>query len=203
MRIKLALVSTRGFTLIELIVVIAIIAILAAIIAPNAFKAIEKAKIARVVTEVKTIKTAALSYYGDIQRWPPDYRLITLLNPFLENPDPANISNWDGPYVERWNVHPWAGAIGWLSSYDADASGVADCTVALDDDRPGTDSNDNGGLIPFETMKKIDAALDDGNLTKGKARGRAPDDTTPVGPETFGTANGEMSIVVINDGSLL
>jgi prepilin-type N-terminal cleavage/methylation domain-containing protein len=45
--------STRAFTLIELIVVIAIIAILAAIVAPNAFRAIEKAKVAKIEAKVE------------------------------------------------------------------------------------------------------------------------------------------------------
>ena len=193
----------KGFTLIELIVVIAIIAILAAIIAPNAFKAIEKAKVARAIAEIRTIKTAALAYYTDVRRWPPGYRLTTPLNPFLENPDPANITTWDGPYVEKWNAHPWAGAIGWEPTYDADASGATDCMVVLDDDRPETDADDNGGPIPFEVMKRIDIAIDDGNLTSGKVRGRAPNDTTPSGPETFYTGNGEMGIMVIRDNNAI
>jgi len=190
----------KSFTLIELIVVIAIIAILAAIIAPNAFKAIEKAKIARTISEVKTIKAATVSYYADTGQWPPQYRLTTVINPFLNDP---GVSGWDGPYVEKWNAHPWAGMIGWDSGYDADNSGALDCVLVLDDDLQGTNAGNNEGLIPFDTMKKIDAAFDDGDLLTGKVRGRAPNDTTPNGPETFYCANGEMAIMVINDGGAI
>jgi general secretion pathway protein G len=86
----------KSFTLIELIVVIAIIAVLAAIIVPNAFRAIEKAKISKIIAEIKVIKTAALDYYSDTGSWPLQYRLVTPLNSFLNNP---GISGWDGPYV--------------------------------------------------------------------------------------------------------
>lgn len=178
--------TKHGFTLIELIVTIAIIAILAAIIAPNAFRAVEKSKCARAISETKTIKTAAGSYYTDTGLWPPVYRLTTLINPFLNDP---NVIGWDGPYVEKWNYHPWAGHIGWDTSIDLDRSGIADGCVVLDDDRPG---GNNKGRIPHDSMAKIDEMIDDGNLAAGSVQG-----------DGLGlcAATGELVVMVVVDGS--
>jgi general secretion pathway protein G len=171
-------------------VVIAIIAILAAIIAPNAFRAIEKAKIARAISETKTIKTAVLSYYSDTGTWPSRYRLTDTLNPFLTNP--TGVSGWDGPYVEKWNAHPWAGHIGWDPTIDLDHNGVIDGCVVLDDDRPGTSSSDNQGRVPRRSMIKIDEMLDDGNLATGYVQGDG---------EGLCAAMGELVIMLIHDGA--
>lgn len=179
----------RGFTLIELIVTIAIISILAAIITPNAFRAIEKSKCARAIGETKIIKTAAGSYYADTGLWPPAYNLNTTLNPFLNNPD---VTGWDGPYVEKWNYHPWGGHIGWNLSVDLDRSGIPDGCVILDDDRPGTGAGDNRGRIPIDSMVKMDEMLDDGNLTAGSVQGDG----------CLGLcAAGELVFMVVVDGS--
>jgi len=181
--------TERSFTLIELIVVIAIVAILAAIIAPNAFRAIEKTKISRAISDTRAIKTAALSYYADTGTWPPQYRLTNVLNPFLSNP---GISGWDGPYIEKWNPHPWAGHVGWDPTIDLDNSGIVDGCVVLDDDRPGTSSSDNQGRIPRGSMIKIDEMIDDGNLATGYVQGDG---------QGLHAAVGELVIMLINDGA--
>ena len=175
----------RAFTLIELIVVIAIIAILAAIIAPNAFRAIEKAKIAKVEGDLKAIKTAALAYYADTGRFPPDDDIYIHqgFHPgrgidFLKNM--AGISGWDGPYLERWPNNPywkapwgsqeegyqWEGA-GPTASFDFDGDGIADSCVEM-------------GFVELSTQAiadictKIDKHIDDGNLTTGIFRLKLP-----------------------------
>ncbi|MFH1363837.1 MAG: prepilin-type N-terminal cleavage/methylation domain-containing protein [Candidatus Omnitrophota bacterium] len=162
----------RGFTLIELIVVIAIIAILAAIIAPNAFKAIEKAKIARVIAEVKVVKTAALSYNADTGQWPPDFDSIgpaRLVNSFLDDDDGTGnpVPGWDGPYVEKWNPHPWGGHLSWqcLENF-AWWDNKSGCWVYLNDDRPWTGpvSDDNNGKVPVAVMFRIDEMVDGGDI---------------------------------------
>lgn len=179
----------KTFTLIELIVVIAIIAILSAIVAPSAFRAIEKSKCTRAIQEAKTIKTASLSYYADTGTWPPRYRLTTPLNPFLENP---GVNGWNGPYVDKWNAHPWAGHIGWDPALDLDGSGANDGCVVFDDDRPGTGSSDNQGRIPTRSMVKIDEMIDDGNLATGDVQGDG---------QGLLSAIGELVILVVRDGT--
>ena len=188
----------NSFTLIELIVVIAIIAVLAAIIAPNAFRTIEKAKIARAISEIKVIKAAAVNYCADVGGWPGRYVPTDPVshNPFLNDPavsgfDP-DVTGWNGPYLDKWQAHPWGGAITWNSDVDWDGSGGLDILVTLNDDRPGMPSTDNKGRVPTEAMEKIDAALDDGNLSTGRTQGDG------LG---FGLPVGELGVMVISDGN--
>ena len=181
--------TRRAFTLIELVVVIAIIAILAAIIAPNAFRAIEKAKVARAISETRTIKVAALDYYSDTGNWPPTYGLTSAVNPFLTD---SGVNGWDGPYVEKWNPHPWGGNVGWEIDIDLDDDGINDGNVLLDDDRPETSYSDNQGRIPLHSMIKIDETIDDGNLATGYVQGDG---------RGLHAASGELVIMVIHDGA--
>jgi len=178
----------QGFTLVELIVVIAIISVLAAVIAPSAFRAIEKAKCSRAIAESKVVKTAAFAYYTDTDFWPPQYRLTTALNPFLTDP---GVEGWEGPYVEKWSTHPWTGHIGWDPTIDLDASGSEDGCVVFDDDRPGGGAGSNLGRIPRSSMQRIDASIDDGDLSSGYVQGDG---------EGLCAAAGEMVILVVKDG---
>ena len=98
----------QGFTLVELLVVIAIIGILAAVIAPNAFKAIEKSKVAAAISDYRAIKSAALNYYADTGKWPPDRDGNS--DPWLVNKVNDTPDGWNGPYLERWKEkNPWGG----------------------------------------------------------------------------------------------
>jgi len=164
----------KSFTLIELIVAIAIIAILAAIIAPNAFKAIEKAKISKALAQVDAVKTAGLSYYADTGQWPPWYDSFNpgrIINPFMENPDPANITSWDGPYVESYSPHPWGGHISWACNDNvATWENQSGCWVTFNDDRPNTSNSDNQGKVPENAMLRLDELVDDGNISTGDVR---------------------------------
>ncbi|MFD3158184.1 prepilin-type N-terminal cleavage/methylation domain-containing protein [Haloimpatiens sp. FM7330] len=106
-KFKLKKHNKKGFTLVELLVVIAIIAILAAIIAPNAFKAIEKSKVDKIVGDCKAIESATLNHYADTGEWPRfDGGGSTNSKGFFQNHGDG-LSNWDGPYLERWPKNPF------------------------------------------------------------------------------------------------
>lgn len=64
--------SSRGFTLLEMLVVIAIIAIVAAIVivAINPGRQLAQARNAQRASDIKTIESAIMQYYIDQQRWP-------------------------------------------------------------------------------------------------------------------------------------
>lgn len=90
LQLRLSIASSKGFTLIELMIVIAILGTLAAIAIPNYIAYREKAKCAVVVSELKNIETAVLIFSIGNARLPD-----TLAEAGHGNPqDP-----WGNPYV--------------------------------------------------------------------------------------------------------
>ncbi len=64
-------VTTKAFTLIELLIVVAIIAILAAIAVPNFLEAQVRSQVARVKSDMRTVATALEAYVVDNNEYPP------------------------------------------------------------------------------------------------------------------------------------
>lgn len=62
--------SSKGFTLIEVVVVAGIIAILAGFLVPMIFNQVDEAKITRAQGDMKTIQTALMTFRKDTGNWP-------------------------------------------------------------------------------------------------------------------------------------
>src|SRR5690349_11907880 len=71
-RVVLSRISTKAFTLIELLIVVAIIAILAAIAVPNFLEAQTRSKVSRAKADMRTMVTGLESYAVDNNKYPPD-----------------------------------------------------------------------------------------------------------------------------------
>ena len=119
------------------------------------------------ISELEAIKTATLAYYTDTGKWPPScgmrcFRFNNLTqNRFL-------VSQWDGPYLERWPQPPWGGG----------------CVYGLGASPGGTLFYQTPPLIPssevyafvsrefkrVDIIQKIDDKIDDGNLETGLVR---------------------------------
>lgn len=65
------LATTRGFTLVELMVVMSIIALLIAIAVPRYFHSIDNAREATLKQDLSVMREAIDKYYGDHERYPP------------------------------------------------------------------------------------------------------------------------------------
>ena len=161
----------KSFTLVELVTVVAIVLVLAAIIALAASRAIEKSKVAQVSSNFRTIKTAALAYYADTDRFPPNDDLYCQAYPhdcsgidFFQNR--ANYPDWNGPYLEKWPVPPWGDRntitqYQWQGAWaDYDSDGKQDQSAELHFWFAGPD------LIE-DKFTLVDQILDDGNLATG------------------------------------
>jgi general secretion pathway protein G len=123
--------SSRGFTLLELLVVIVIIGLLAAFVAPKYFGQIGRSKIQIAKAQIDSFEKALDQYKIDTGHYPSsDAGLVAL---FVQ---PANESNWHGAYLKKGiPTDPWNHAYYYASpgkegreydiiSYGAD--GVAD-----------------------------------------------------------------------------
>jgi general secretion pathway protein G len=89
----------RAFTLIELLLVLVIIAVLAAVVVPKLVGRSEDAKKKATVASIAGIKLALDAFEVDNSRYPTTAEgLMALVD------QPAGLTNWHGPYVERQQI---------------------------------------------------------------------------------------------------
>ena len=99
--------SSRGFTLIEVLVVVVILAILAAIVVPRVIGRTDDAMIAKAKADVQGLGTALNLYKLDNFTYPStDQGLDALVRKPGGSPEAAN---WrSGGYIERLPKDPWS-----------------------------------------------------------------------------------------------
>lgn len=95
--------TSRGFTLIEVMVVVVILAILATIIVPKIMDRPDDARIAKAKQDVRAIESALQLYKLDNLHYPTtDQGLEALVKP------PTDTKNWrQGGYLDRLPIDPW------------------------------------------------------------------------------------------------
>jgi type II secretion system protein G len=177
---------SRGFTLIELLVVIAIIGVLSSVVLASLNAARDKARISASVQQIHELRDAVAMYMADTGNPPPDCGLdcTAATDPYLNS---LGVSGWNGPYFPGGVYglkHPWGGHFT-ISYMDVDEDGTPEVNFFLDEDAPGTDSNDNSGPIPESALVALDKALDDGDLSTGIARGNGEGFLTVPGEITY------------------
>jgi general secretion pathway protein G len=98
--------SSRGFTLIEVLVVVVILAILAAIVVPRVIGRTDDAMIAKAKADVQGLGTALNLYKLDNFTYPStDQGLDALVQKPSGSPEAAN---WrSGGYIDRLPKDPW------------------------------------------------------------------------------------------------
>ena len=98
--------STRGFTLIEIMVVVVILGILAALIVPNIMDRPDMARVTRTKQDLRALQTALNLYRLDNYRYPTtDQGLEALVEaPAIEPLPPAYRK---GGYLERMPKDAW------------------------------------------------------------------------------------------------
>lgn len=97
--------STRGFTLLELVVVMVILVMLAGVVTLAVSKRVEDAKHAKAVTDIETLDNALEQFYLHNGRYPTTEEGLDALR---TKPQTEDLPNWDGPYVKKpIPADPW------------------------------------------------------------------------------------------------
>lgn len=91
-----AVVKSRGFTLLELLVVVAIIGLLAGYVAPRYFGQVGKSEVNAAKAQMDALEKALDAYRLDTGRYPTaEMGLVALVT------KPQNEPKWNGPYLRK------------------------------------------------------------------------------------------------------
>jgi type II secretion system protein G len=178
--------AASGFTLIELMVVVAALGILAAIAVPKMTNQINKAKAARTIAIVKSVQFAMRNYNQDTGSWPPQFAYPWNTNGLMTQP--AGVTGWSGPYLQKWYPTAWGGSMDIIRSLDCDGNGINELLLYLNEDT-SIAANDNKAQIPMDMMTFIDKSLDNGDLNTGNVYGNGYCSSAP----------GEMVVIIQKD----
>ena len=97
--------SSRGFTLVELLLVLVILAVLASIIVPKFTGRTEQAKIAAATTDISNLGVSLDAFEVDTGRYPTTDEGLRALT---ELPGNIKKESWHGPYLKKAVANdPW------------------------------------------------------------------------------------------------
>jgi general secretion pathway protein G len=121
--------STRGFTLVELLVVLAILALLAGIVGPKVLGQLGGAKSKTAAVQIADLEKTLELFKLDVGRYPTAEEGLEALVK-----KPANATAWSGPYLKgAVPVDPWSRPY----VYKPGAGGTVDITSLGADGTPG------------------------------------------------------------------
>lgn len=99
--------TSRGFTLLEMLVVLVIIGMLAGLVGPRLFKSVEKSSLTAAHAQIKMLRGAVENLRLDIGRYPSTEEGLALLS---KGPaDAVTAARWRGPYLDEVTLplDPW------------------------------------------------------------------------------------------------
>jgi len=130
--------TTRGFTLIEIMVVVVIMGILAALVVPNLIGRTDDARIIAAKQDIATVMQALKLYKLDNQHYPTTEQSLQAL---ITKPTTGPVANgWKvGGYIDKIPKDPWGNPYQYLSP---GLKGEIDVISLGGDGQPGGTDND-------------------------------------------------------------
>ena len=105
MKVSRALRTSRGFTLIEIMVVVVIIGLLAAVIVPQVVNKVDEARVTRAKADIASIESALTIFRLDNSKYPTTEQGLAALT---TQPTDPSIRHWrPGGYLKRVSKDPW------------------------------------------------------------------------------------------------
>ncbi len=105
---RMALKSSSGFSLIEILIVVVIVGLLAGLVGPELFSRLGKVKATAAKAQIEQLSAALDSYRLDMGSYPiTSQGLVVLVEPPQQNQD-----SWTGPYLRKGKIplDPWGEA---------------------------------------------------------------------------------------------
>ena len=104
-----------AWSTVEMMVTLVIIGIFALFISLKAYRSLEESKINRLIKDFIGIASAARRHYSDTGIWPPAIDNPPYGDGFITNN--ANVTYWDGPYLDKWPLSPWSHSYNSTAAY--------------------------------------------------------------------------------------
>ena len=106
MKVSRALRTSRGFTLIEIMVMVVIIGLLAAVIVPQVVNKVDEARVTRAKADIASIESALTIFRLDNSKYPTTEQGLAALT---TQPTDPSIRNWrpGGYLTKKVGKDPW------------------------------------------------------------------------------------------------
>ena len=138
--------TTKGFTLIEMLVVMVLIGLLAGLVGPKLFGRIDSSKVQTAAAQIKMFKGSLETFRLDIGRFPSQTEGLGALN--QAPADERAKARWRGPYLDQeLPVDPW-GAPYVYSLPGANGQPFALYSMGADGKRGGEGTDADVGILP-------------------------------------------------------
>jgi general secretion pathway protein G len=145
---KVARLTLRGFTLLEMLVVLVIIGLLAGLVGPRLFSKVDQSKVTTAQTQVKLLRGAVENVRLDIGRYPTPEEGLSLLT--RAPADAALATRWRGPYLDDGLPQdPWGNPYQYAVP-GANGQGFALYSLGADGKRGGEGDAKDLGILPQE-----------------------------------------------------
>jgi len=134
MKVSRALRTSRGFTLIEIMVVVVIIGLLAAVIVPQVVNKVDEARVTRAKADIASIESALTIFRLDNSKYPTTEQGLAALT---TQPTDPSIRNWrpGGYLTKKVGKDPWGNEYQYV--YPGTHGGEYDLFSLGADNQPG------------------------------------------------------------------